>query len=153
MPRLYLLDGDREPDDVTLLAGTNNPSTGERVNVKFLPGTEIENYLLVPEAIAQAIVEEASLIGGVEPAPAPEAVRAKFAELVAADDESLFPRGHDRRMEQVKGSKLIEKLYDHFGHLRYDKNRSGQVIAKHLTAGNAIGLNEIIERLDVLAAA
>jgi hypothetical protein len=56
-------------------------------------------------------------------------------------------------MEQVKASKLLERLYHHFGHLRYDKNRSGQAIAKNLTVRNAIGLNGILERLDVITSA
>jgi hypothetical protein len=150
MPRLYLLDGDRKPDDVALLSKTKNPLTGQALKVKFLPKTEIENYLLVPEAITKAMVEEASLLEGVDPNPTLDAVRAKFGELLAADDERLFPHGHDRRMEQVKASRLLEKLYEHFGHLRYDKNRSGQVIARNLAKANAIGLDELLERLDVL---
>jgi hypothetical protein len=153
MPRMYLLDGDREPDDVALLAGTNNPVTGERVNVKFLPRTEIENYLLVPEAITQAVAEEASLAEVDVDAATLDAVRAELEEQLRSDDEVLFPRGRDRRMEQVKGSKLLQRLYNHFEHLRYDKNRSGQMIARNLTAQNAIGLNEIIDCLDVLASA
>jgi hypothetical protein len=150
MPRLYLLDGDRKPEDVALLGKTKNPSTGQALNVKFLPRTEIENYLMVPEAITTAMVEEASLLGGVNPDPTLDAVRAKFGELLATDDERLFPRGHDTRMEQVKASRLLEKLYEHFGHLRYDKNRSGQVIARNLTNANAIGLDELLEQLDIL---
>jgi hypothetical protein len=70
-----------------------------------------------------------------------------------SDDDALYPGGHERRMEQIKGSKLLERLYDHFEHLRYDKNRSGLVIARNLTAQNAIGVDEILERLDVLVAA
>jgi hypothetical protein len=150
MPRLYLLDGDRNPEDVVLLSRTKNPQAGQALNVKFLARTEIENYLLVPEAITRAMIEEASLLESVNPNPTLEAVCAKLGELLAADDERLFPLGHDRRMEQVKASRLLEKLYEHFGHLRYDKNRSGQVIARNLTNANAIGLDELLERLDIL---
>jgi len=152
MPRQYLLDGDRKPDDITLLEGTKNLTTDEPVNIKFLQRAEIENYLLVPEAIVPAIVEEASL-AGVSVDCNPGKVRARLDELLTSQDVKLFPHGNPGSVEHVKASKLLEKLYEHFGDLRYDKNRSGLVIAKNLTAQNAIGLHEIVGRLDVLTSA
>lgn len=152
MPRLYLLDGDREPDDIALLAGTRNPVTDEPVAVTFLPRTELENYLLVPDAILPAITEESSLVGAEADVDLAR-VRAKLAELLEGDDHELFPRGHDNRMQQVKASRLLERLYDHFGRLRYDKKKSGRAIAQHMTRETAVGLDELIGQLDILAAA
>jgi len=150
MPRQYLLDGDREPNDAVLLQGTRSPATNEPVNVQFLRRVEIENYLLISDAIASAISEEATLASVVVNADS-AAVQVKLAELLASDDEKLFPKGKGAApIEKVKASRLLEKLYAHFGNLRYDKNRSGQVIARKIKANNAIGLDELVGQLDVL---
>src|SRR6266852_3170837 len=53
--RVYLRDGDAAPDEQTMLKGTNQPGSGQPVPIQFLPYAEVENYLLVPEAITQAM--------------------------------------------------------------------------------------------------
>jgi energy-coupling factor transporter ATP-binding protein EcfA2 len=150
MPRLYLLDGDREPDDVNLLQGTRSPVTDEPINVKFLQRTEIENYLLTAEAIGEALSEEAQL-ANVDTDAGPAVVQAKLDELLASDDNRLFPKGKGADpIKKVKASRVLERLYSQFGNLRYDKNRSGQVVARKMRANNAIGLDELVGQLDVL---
>jgi energy-coupling factor transporter ATP-binding protein EcfA2 len=150
MPRLYLLDGDRKPEDVTLLRGTRSPVTGEPIKVKFLHRTEIENYLLIAGAIASALSEEAQLANMESDADTAD-VQRKLDELLASDDDKLFPNGKGTSpIEKVKGSRLLERLYIDFGNLRYDKSRSGKVIARNIKANNAIGLDELVGQLDVL---
>jgi energy-coupling factor transporter ATP-binding protein EcfA2 len=145
MPRLYLLDGDREPADKTLLKGTHSPVNNEIVDVRFLRRMEIENYLLVPAAITKALCEEAALVGVTIKADA-GTVTAKIEQLLSADDKELFPRGKGELPESsVKGSKLLERLYDNFGGLSYDKKRSGAIIAKHIDSKSAIGLDELAD--------
>jgi len=65
--RLYLRDGDAAPDEQTLLMGTEQPGSGQAVPVKYLPCVEIENYLLVPDAIPQAIRTLKQFAGSPEP--------------------------------------------------------------------------------------
>jgi hypothetical protein len=54
--RLYLFDGDKTPSDKTLVEKT-------KAAVAFLPRRELENYLLIPEAIMPVLNEEAADAG------------------------------------------------------------------------------------------
>ena len=143
-PRIYLLDGDRKGDEKGILKGTRSPITGEVVEVEFLPRLEIENYLLVPEAIAQAVREELALAGNPREIQAIE-IEATLTPLLECDDPKLFPQGKspDRSAEeQVKGSLVLDRLYDGLG-LQYNKRRSGTLIAKNISARNQPALSEL----------
>jgi hypothetical protein len=143
-PRIYLLDGDRRDDEKGVLKGTRSPITGDGVEVEFLPRLELENYLLVPEAISEAVREELALAG------TPRDVELKQVQtaldlLLQSEDEKLFPQGKIISLEpqqQAKGSLVLERLYEGFG-LQYNKRRSGTLIAKHVTAQNQRALSEL----------
>ena len=145
-PRLYLLDGDRKDDEKGVLKGTRSPVTGEDVEVGFLPRLEIENYLLVAEAIAQAVREELTLAGNPRDVESDE-IELALAPLLQCDDGKLFPQGKsaDRPAEeQVKGSLVLERLYDGLG-LQYNKRRSGTLIARYISARNQPALSELTD--------
>jgi energy-coupling factor transporter ATP-binding protein EcfA2 len=143
-PRVYVLDGDRRDDDRGVLKGTRNPGSNELLKVEFLPRLEIENYLLVAQAICLAVREELTLAGrdaNIENAQ----IEAALQPLLASDEERLFPQGKvaGRRVEeQVKGSLVLERLYDNFG-LRYNKERSGMLIARHISTQNQPAIEEL----------
>jgi len=146
-PRTYLFDGDREQHQERL-AAMRSPTTGEPISLAFLPRCEIENYLLVPDAISEALREEAKLTNVDMDDSSPAAVKAKLDELIGGDDANLFPRGRgDDPWTNVKGSRLLERLYSHFGNLVYVKERSGSLIAKHITSSSQPYLAEIANLL------
>jgi predicted ATP-dependent endonuclease of OLD family len=143
LPRIYLLDGDRKTDEKALLEGTKSPVTGESIVARFLLRSEIENYLLVSEALSAAISEELILktSGG---NATPEEITAAIETLL--QDETLYPQGkllNRDALQQVKGSLLLERLYERY-RLSYHKERSGTLIAKHISARNQPGLPEIV---------
>jgi hypothetical protein len=97
-PRAYILDGDQKEDDA-VLARTRNPITGGVIPVKFLPAPEIENYLLVPEAISLAINEEA---------------------VVAGDSQMATPRDVATVLSSAvarKASDILGEVYENYGRL------------------------------------
>ncbi|MGB9121698.1 MAG: AAA family ATPase, partial [Candidatus Angelobacter sp.] len=131
-PHVYLFDGDRTREDVKLLTGMRDATGKDAVPVKFLPRTEIENYLLVPEAIAAALHEEARL-ADVEIKVTEATVREKIDEFLKSDEKELFPYGKGAEpLKTVKGSVLLQKLYASVENLVYDKDKSGRLIAHHL---------------------
>jgi len=143
-PRIYLLDGDRRGDEKGVLKGTHSPVTGNVVEVEFLPRLEIENYLLVPGAISQAVREELVLAGKPRDVEALE-IELAMMPLLQSDDGKLFPQGKaaDRSAEeQVKGSMVLERVYDGFG-LQYNKRRSGTLIARNIASRNQPALSEL----------
>jgi hypothetical protein len=143
-PRAYVFDGDRKNDQKGILRGTKSPITGEPISAAFLPRLEIENYLLVPQAIAAAIQEELILKG--EPRGVPEnEVSDALIALLQTDDEKMFPQGKKAGVEaavEIKGSRALEKLYENYG-LSYHKEKSGVLIAKHISVGNQPAISEI----------
>jgi energy-coupling factor transporter ATP-binding protein EcfA2 len=141
--RIYLFDGDRSPDDRNTLNSMRNPQSGELIPTKFLPRTEIENYLLVSSAIEPAIREEAEL-AGLEINASSDDIEQRIAELLNENDLQLFPRGKgDDPSRHAKGSVLLQRLYASFNNLSYDKLHSGTLIAHHLRAQDHPLLPEI----------
>jgi len=141
--RTYVLDGDRSPEDVGVLSSMRSPGSGAPVPVRFLPRTEIENYLLSPPAIEAAMREEAELTG-VDVEITRNEIQRRIAELLGKNDPKLFPlqKGNDPT-RAVKASALLERLYASFGNLVYDKNHSGTLIARHLQALDQPMLSEL----------
>ena len=150
-PHVYLFDGDRTREDVKLLTGMRDATGNDAVPVKFLPRTEIENYLLVPGAIAAALHEEARL-ADVEIKVTEAIVREKIDEFLKSDEKELFPYGKGAEpLKTVKGSVLLQKLYASVENLVYDKDKSGGLIAHHLNSKNQPALHELRELLkDIL---
>lgn len=150
-PHVYLFDGDRTREDVKLLTEMRDATGKDAVPVKFLPRTEIENYLLVPEAIAAALHEEARL-ADVEIKVTEATVREKVDEFLKSDEKELFPyeKGTEP-VKTVKASVLLQKLYASVENLVYDKDKSGGLIAHHLNSKNQPALHELRELLkDIL---
>lgn len=142
-PRIYLFDGDRSPEDTNQLSAMRDASGKQAVPVKFLPRTEIENYLLVASAIKPALEEEAKL-AGVDIQITEDVVRAKINDLLQAEDANLFPRGKGNDPSKtVRGSVLLQRLYTSVHNLVYDKERSGGLIARHLTLQEQPALREL----------
>lgn len=152
-PHVYLFDGDRTPEDVKLLAGMRDATGKEAVPVKFLPRTEIENYLLVPQAILAALHEEARL-ADVKIEITEATVRGKIDEFLKSNEKELFPYGKGTESQKtVKASVLLQKLYASFENLVYDKDKSGRLIASHLDSKSQPALQELRELLkDLLPA-
>ncbi|MGB8583703.1 MAG: AAA family ATPase [Candidatus Sulfotelmatobacter sp.] len=131
-PRMYLLDGDRKDDERTVIQGTKHPTTLSSLTIKFLPRPEIENYLLAPEAIAAALHEELILKG--------EPGEVSLTEVSQRLNELL----NQENKPPVKGSRVLEKLYDSFS-LRYLKESSGVLIARHITASMQPIISELTD--------
>jgi hypothetical protein len=143
-PRIYLFDADRKDDENVVLKGTRSPVTGEQVKAAFLARLEIENYLLVSDAISAAIGEELTLKGQLRNVTKDE-IDPLLSGLLVSKDNNLFPQGNADNSEPekyVKGSLVLKKLYEGFG-LQYDKLRSGTLIAKHISAKNQPALIEL----------
>jgi hypothetical protein len=150
-PRVYLFDGDRTPEDITLLEGMRDATGKERLPVKFLPRTEIENYLLVPDAIAAALREEARL-ADMQIEVTEASVREKIDGFLNGNDKDLFPHGKGAEpSKKVKASLLLQRLYASVENLVYDKDKSGGLIARHINSKNQPALGELRELLkDIL---
>jgi hypothetical protein len=150
-PRVYLFDGDRTPEDIELLKRMRDATGKDVVPVKFLPRTEIENYLLVPEAIVAALREEA-LLADVEIKVTEAIVQEKIDEFLKSDEKELFPYGKGTEpVKTVKASVLLQKLYASIENLVYDKDKSGGLIAHYLNSKNQPALHELRKLLkDIL---
>jgi hypothetical protein len=143
-PRTYVFDGDRKDDEKGVLRGTTSPISGAQISAGFLPRLEIENYLLVPDAIAAAIMEELILKGEPRDVP-PQEVQLALDALLQRTDERMFPQGKKAGAEpllEIKGSRALEAIYERYG-LPYHKERSGLLIAKHISVKNQPALSEI----------
>ncbi|HET6842411.1 MAG TPA: AAA family ATPase [Candidatus Angelobacter sp.] len=148
LPRLYLLDGDRAPKDKKSLQAMRNAEGNHATPVDFLPRTEIENYLLVADAIYSALLEEATL-AEIKIDITVNDVANKIDQLLASDDTELFPHGKNvDPYKSVKGSKLLERLYAGVGDLVYKKEHSGVLIAKHIHADRQPALHELAELVE-----
>ncbi len=143
-PRIYLFDLDRSGDDQKLLRGTRPEGETDPLPIKFLPRMELENYLLVPEAIAKALCEEAE---GVAPANLERDVETILERLKSdCDDTKLFPMGKPHAPEQqIKGGRALERIYDELGAGNYSKTGTGRLIARHITMANQPALTELKE--------
>lgn len=145
IPRVYLRDGDASPEERTTLQGTNQPADGKPVQIRFLPFSEIENYLLVPEAIAAAVRTLKDLSGTSEEKPQTAEVKTVLDGFIASDDNKLFPhgRGNDPWVS-VKGSLVLRKIFENY-ELRYEKELAATLIAQHITLQNQPALKDIAD--------
>jgi len=144
VPRAYLRDGDVSPGEKTLLDKLNRLTVG-KPKVRFLRRSEIENYLLVSEAMAKAISAQAELDGTEVPDLSSEGIEKILAETVSGNDKELFPRGKETDpLICAKGSVVLRRIYDRFG-LSYSKKSSGRLIANHITSRNQPALEEIYD--------
>jgi ABC-type cobalamin/Fe3+-siderophores transport system ATPase subunit len=111
LPRLYLLDGDRDRNAVGRL------KLSQFSRAVFLKRPEIENYILEPQAIARAIVEDA---------------RSQDVQITmtSGEVEQLLLDLHSKGIQ--KGSQLLETVYG-AKLIRYSKVHSGQLIAEYLS--------------------
>ncbi len=141
LPRIYLFDGDYCAEDKTLLQGTKNLATGQQVQVRFLRRCELENYLLVPEAIVAALTEQAQLQGTAAPKATQEDVARKLQDLLESEGRKLDGKKL-QPLEKVKGSALLERIFEDYG-LLYRKRESGVLIARHVTRENQTALGEL----------
>lgn len=142
LPRLYLFDGDCTPDDRKTLGKTAYVKEQSGVSIKFLPRHEIENYLLVPEAIAVA-VRALGKIEGKEIVVDAEKVKDAIDKFLASGTEKLFPNGPgDDPRKTVKASRLLEELFGSY-ELSYQKRNAGRLIAQAITVDNQDELKEI----------
>jgi AAA ATPase domain/AAA domain, putative AbiEii toxin, Type IV TA system len=141
LPRIYLFDGDCVAEDQRLLGETPYLKDSGAV-VQFLPRMEIENYLLVPDAIAAAMKALTVFSGASTPPPNATNIEAALQTILAKEDSKLYPNGKTDPFKSAKGSVALERLFDAFS-LSYNKRTTGKLIAQHVTAGNQPALPEI----------
>jgi len=128
LPRMYLLDGDQKKQEATL-SKTKNPTTAGPVSIRFLRSAEIENYLLVSGPISDAINEELLLAD-----PPPKTANAEDIDKLMVSNA------------KPKGSETLKAIYEVYG-LKYNKKRSGRLIAKRITIDNQPAISEIADLL------
>lgn len=146
IPRIYLFDGDCNDEDRALLNNTPILQEARSASIAFLPRTEIENYLLVPDAIADAI-RELSRVDGEQRQSNSKEIEDQIKGMLASDDKKLFPNGKTGDpLKTVKGSELLDQIFDRYA-LRYQKVKTGTLIASKITPENELALNEIRDLL------
>jgi ABC-type transport system involved in cytochrome c biogenesis ATPase subunit len=127
-PRLYLLDSDRRSDWNEIEKWRGPEPFLNPLNISRLPQTEIENYLLVSDAIFSAIAEmlEGSDIQ---------------STITKRDVESVLTEmgGTD----SVKGSSVLEKVFQYFKLGEYVKAVHGPLIARFVNLANQPKLSEL----------
>ena len=142
--RMYIFDGDRKDDEKGVLRRTVSPISGAVISAGFLPRLEIENYLLVPEAIAAGIREELILKGETRDVLTQD-VKSNLDALLNRADDRMFPQGRKAGADPflaIKGSRALEMIYEMYS-ISYHKERSGLLIAKHVSQKNQPALSEI----------
>jgi hypothetical protein len=143
LPRIYMFDGDCINDDQRVLRETPILTGNASVKIQFLAKCEIENYLLVPEAIVQAIKHLAAIDAKDVSKLSEGGVRSQMQEMLSKEDGRLFPNGRgDDPLTKVKGSVVLERIFESYG-LRYTKRSEGRLLAEHITAENQPALAEI----------
>ena len=143
-PRVYLFDGACLPEDQKLLEKTKVFDAGSAALLRFLTMHEIENYLLVPDAIASAMEELASFLGENLKDADTDAVGKKLGEILSLkDNQKLYPQGPPKDpIREAKGSVALQMLLANYG-LRYEKRKVGRLIATKITEKNQPLLSEI----------
>jgi hypothetical protein len=127
-PRLYLLDSDRRSDWNEIEKWRGPEPFLNALNIAILPQTEIENYLLVSDAVFSAIKE---MLGGsdIECTITKGEVEAILTEMGSTDS--------------LKGSSVLEKVFQHFKLGEYVKAVHGPLIARFVNLTNQPKLNEV----------
>jgi energy-coupling factor transporter ATP-binding protein EcfA2 len=143
LPRMYLFDGDCDDGARQLLRNTPMIAGNDCVAIQFLPRCEIENYLLVPEAIVWAIRHLADIDAKDVSTLSEDAVSKQMQELLGTEDGKLFPNGKGNDpLCSVKGSVVLERVFESHG-LKYRKRNEGRLLAQRITALNQAALKEI----------
>ncbi|HET8892273.1 MAG TPA: AAA family ATPase [Candidatus Angelobacter sp.] len=145
-PRVYLFDGDKSQEDQSLLQGTTYSDS--TVPIVFLPRNEIENYLLYPLEITEALRHQAALDEITLPAFTAETVKQELTDLLSSNDSKIFPNGNNGDPFRIcKGSRVLERLFNKFGNQRYEKRRSGVMLANLVKSGSHKEIREIVEKV------
>ena len=144
MPRVYLFDGGCVQEDRTLLQKSKIFERDSGAYLKFLKMHEIENYLLIADAIIETLKEMADFQGLTNPDINLERLSKSLQAILArVDNQKLYPNGIDQdRRRDVKGSVVLQMLFPEFG-LDYDKRRTGRLLATKITFKNQPLLDEI----------
>jgi len=138
MPRIYLFDGGCLDADRELLQKSNVFQQDAVALLRFLPLHEIENYLLVPEAILASIEEMVQIQDGDSSVPKKDEVETGLKDILSkTDNRKLYPNGvlDNDPLRSVKGSVVLEALFDSYG-LRYEKRKVGRLIATKINSEN-----------------
>jgi len=143
VPRLYLFDGDCELDDARLIRETPYLAERQNLSLRFLRQREIENYLLVPEAILGAFQRLGAMEGKQDQSLDIATIRKDIDDILKADDAKLYPNGKTGDLARdMKGSVALERLFKEYD-ISYNKRTTGRLIAEHITVENQRGLSEI----------
>jgi len=144
MPRVYLFDGGCVQDDRKLLEKSQVFEPGNPGLLRFLTMHEIENYLLVPDAIFSALKELAEFEREPIEDLALERVTSVLQDVMSKrDNQKLYPNGSgENPIQNVKGSVVLDMFFSQF-RIRYDKRRVGRLIATKITEKNQPLLEEI----------
>lgn len=143
-PRVYLFDGGCIQEDRKLLEKSNYFSPESAALLRFLKMNEIENYLLVPQAILDTIIELCKFEGISPEGLNLETIEKKIKDILSDyENKKIFPNGKgDDPKQTAKGSVVLDKLFSDFD-LRYEKRKTGRLIATKITEENQPLLNEI----------
>jgi energy-coupling factor transporter ATP-binding protein EcfA2 len=148
-PRIYLFDGDKSPEDQKLLAGTKYAEL--EAPIAFLARSEIENYLLHPMEIAEAIRHQAAIDEVALPQFDTDMVRQEMLAILTSNEERIFPNGkHGDPLIACKGSRVLERLFEKFGTQKYEKKRSGVLLATLIKQSGHADIGEIILKVKSL---
>ena len=120
------------------------------IPVHYLPCREIENLLLVPEAIAQLINSKRQELG-LEAVTEPEVADQLNSILAQVDDAALYPTTPNTADKTVvRGSIVLERLLDAFDRLRYDKVEDGARLARSILELNPDQLSPLLVPIDAI---
>ena len=144
LPRVYLLDNDRPEQHKAMLQEATSPATSQPVPARFLKRYELENYLLDAQAIAANIAEELQLHTEDPKPPTMEEVRLFMEEMLATEDQRLYPLGKgEPPHDTCKGSAILNRVFERFGLGEDRKTEHGRSIARRMEQTG--GLQEIWE--------
>lgn len=108
--------------------------------VVILNRRELENYFLIPNAIKDCLAEFNILVEAAE-------VEDVLNEILnRKSDRTIFPKKSEIPIEQAKGSKVLELIFNKYG-LDYNKKLHGLKIVQSLLANSEGELEEIARPL------
>ncbi|MGD0401619.1 MAG: AAA family ATPase [Candidatus Acidiferrales bacterium] len=143
LPRIYLFDGDANEQDKQVVQSTPIIAESNSASIAFLPRCELENYLVVPPAIVQAIRQLADLEGKNISTLNENSVDIQIQELLSKENGKLFPDGKEGDpLRKVKGSIVLERVFATY-ELKYRKRIEGRLLAEYVTVQNQPALAEI----------
>jgi energy-coupling factor transporter ATP-binding protein EcfA2 len=143
LPRIYFFDGDCNEQDRQVVQSTPIVAESDSASIVFLPRCELENYLIVPPAIVQAIRQLADLEGKNISTLNENAVGIQIQELLSKENGKLFPDGKEGDpLRKVKGSVVLERVFATY-ELKYRKRIEGRLLAEYVTIENQPACAEI----------